>query len=91
MAFLTDTQVQKIKEHMIAEDATMLASKFKSKSTPYDLRTIELNEVDDYENDGWEVVTTLKRKAKVQREKQTEVLITNYDNPKEELPIIPEI
>lgn len=69
MAFLTDTQVQKIKEHMIAEDATMLASKFKSKSTPYDLRTIELNEVDDYENDGWEVVTTLKRKAKVQREK----------------------
>jgi DNA adenine methylase len=25
------------------------------------------------------------------REKQTEVLITNYDNPKEELPIIPEI
>ena len=47
----------------------MLASKFKSKNTPYDLRTIELNEVDDYENDGWEVVTTLKRKAKVQREK----------------------
>ena len=69
MAFLTDTQVQKIKEHMIAEDVTMLASKFKSKNTPYDLRTIELNEVDDYENDGWEVVTTLKRKAKVQREK----------------------
>lgn len=69
MAFLTDTQVQKIKEHMIAEDATMLASKFKSKNTPYDLRTIELNEVDDYENDRWEVVTTLKRKAKVQREK----------------------
>ena len=69
MAFLTDTQVQKIKEHMIAEDATMLASKFKSKNTSYDLRTIELNEVDDYENDGWEVVTTLKRKAKVQREK----------------------
>ena len=71
MAFLTDTQVQKIKEHMIAEDATMLASKFKSKNTPYDLRTIELNEVDDYENDGWEVVTTLKRKSKVQREKDS--------------------
>lgn len=69
MAFLTDSQVQKIKEHMIAEDATMLTSKFKSKNTPYDLRTIELNEVDDYKNDGWEVVTTLKRKVKVQREK----------------------
>ena len=33
------------------------------------VQPIELNEVDDYENDGWEVVTTLKRKAKVQREK----------------------
>ncbi len=70
MAFLTDTQVQKIKEHMIAEDEMMLARKFKSKNTPYDLLTVELNEVDDYENNGWEVVTTLKRKAKVQREKE---------------------
>lgn len=71
MAFLTDSQVQKIKEHMIAKDASMLSRKFKSKKTPYDFRTIDLNEVDDYINDGWEVVTTLKRKAKVQREKDS--------------------
>lgn len=69
MAFLTESQVQTIKEHMISEDATMLASKYKSKNTPYDFLTIELNEADDYKNDGWEVVTTLKRKVKVQREK----------------------
>lgn len=69
MAFLNESQVQKIKEHMIAEDAAVLASKFKSKNTPYDFRTIDLNEIDGYVSDGWEVVTVLKRKAKVQREK----------------------
>jgi len=69
MAFLSESQVQKIKEHMIAEDATMLKSKFKSKNTPYDFLTIELNQISDYEKEGWEVVTMLKRKAKVQREK----------------------
>jgi DNA sulfur modification protein DndB len=71
MAFLNESQVQIIKEHMIAGDAAMLNSKFKSKNTPYDLRTIDLNEVEDYEKDGWEVVTTLKRKVKIQREKET--------------------
>lgn len=70
MAFLTDSQVQKIKEHMIAEDAATLTSKFKSKNTPYDFRTIDLNEIDDFEKEGWEVVTMMKRKAKVQREKE---------------------
>lgn len=71
MAFLNESQVQIIKEHMIAEDAAMLNSKFKSKNTPYDFRTIDLNEVENYEKDGWEVVTTLKRKVKIQREKET--------------------
>lgn len=69
MAFLTESQAQKIKEHMIAEDATMLASKFKSKNSLYDSRTIDLNEIEDYERDRWEVDTMLKRKAKVRREK----------------------
>lgn len=69
MAFLNDSQVQKVKEHMIAEDAVMLNSKFKSKNTQYDFLTIDLNQISDYEKEGWEVVTMLKRKAKVQREK----------------------
>ena len=30
---------------------------------------IELPQISDYEKEGWEVVTMLKRKAKVQREK----------------------
>ena len=71
MAFLTESQVQMIKEHMISEDTAMLNRKFKSKNTPYDLRTIDLNEVDDCESDGWEVIATLKRKVKIQREKDS--------------------
>lgn len=71
MAFLTESQVQTIKEHMIENDATMLNRKFKSKNTPYDLLTIDLNESESYEQDGWEVVTTLKRKLKIQREKDS--------------------
>lgn len=69
MAFLTDTQVQKIKEHMIDNDPTMLISKFKSKNTPYDMLSVDLNEIDGYVKDGWEEVTLLKRKAKLQKEK----------------------
>lgn len=71
MAFLTESQVQTIKEHMITEDASKLVSKFKSKNTPYDLLTIELNEAENYRKEGWEVITTLKRKLKIQREKDT--------------------
>ena len=55
MAFLNDSQVQKVKEHMIAEDAVMLNSKFKSKNTQYDFLTIDLNQISDYEKEGWEV------------------------------------
>ena len=69
MARLNDSQVQKIKEHMIDNDANMLASKFKAKNTPYDFLSIELNEIDNYVDDGWEVVAKLKRKAKIQKEK----------------------
>ncbi len=70
MAFLTDSQVQKIKEHMISEDTTMLTSKYKSKNLEHDTRTIDLNEIDDYAKNGWEVSTMLKRKAKMQRKKE---------------------
>ena len=70
MAFLTDSQVQKIKEHMIDNDVNVLASKFKAKNTSYDFKKIELNEIEDYVNNGWELDITMKRKAKVKREKE---------------------
>lgn len=69
MAFLNESQVQIIKEHMITDDETKLKSKFKSKNTSYDYLSIDLNEIDNYQKDGWEVITLLKKKAKIQREK----------------------
>ena len=70
MAFLSDSQVQDIKEHMIAGDESKLKSKYKSKNSRYDLLSIDLNEIEDFKKAGWEVVTLLKRKAKIQREKK---------------------
>lgn len=65
MAFLNESQVQIIKEHMITDDETKLKSKFKSKNTSYDYLSIDLNEIDNYQKDGWEVITLLKKKAKI--------------------------
>ena len=47
MAFLNESQVQIIKEHMITDDETKLKSKFKSKNTSYDYLSIDLNEIDN--------------------------------------------
>jgi DNA sulfur modification protein DndB len=70
MAFLTIPQVQDIKEHMIDGDERRLAIKYKSKKTSYDLISVELNEVEEYEKLGWELATRLKRTAKMQKQKE---------------------
>lgn len=66
MASLTISQIQEIKEHM-TNDMSMLSKKFKSKKTPYFTRSVSLNELDSYLNEGWEQVTTSKYKAKIQK------------------------
>ena len=70
MAFLTVSQVQDIKEHMIDSDESKLNSQYKSRKSAFLTKTVDLNLVEDCEKEGWEVVTTLKRKAKLQQEKQ---------------------
>ena len=65
MVFLTPSQIQSIKEHM-TEDLSVLTKKFKAKKTPYETRSISLNELDDYLHEGWEEVSTSKHKAKIQ-------------------------
>lgn len=70
MAALTATQVQNFKEHM-TEDLSVLKKKFKAKKSPYETRSISLNELDDYINEGWEEVSTSKHKAKIQKLKPT--------------------
>lgn len=66
MAYLTISQIQAIKEHM-THDESILTKKFKAKKIPYDTQTILLNELDDYLSKGWEEVTRLKYKVKIQR------------------------
>ena len=66
MASLTISQIQAIKEHM-TEDESVLSKKYKAKKTPYFTRSISLNELEDYINDGWEEVSTSKYKAKIQK------------------------
>lgn len=69
MAFLNTSEVQDIITHMISDDEKKLNSKFKSKKNEYDSMSIDLNEIEGYVNDGWEVTTRLKHKAKIQKKK----------------------
>lgn len=66
MASLTPSQIQSIKEHM-TDDPSVLTKKFKAKKTPYETRSISLNELDDYISEGWDEVSTSKHKAKIQK------------------------
>ena len=66
MASLTISQIQAIKEHM-TDDMSMLSKKFKAKKNPYDTQTVLLNELDDYLSNGWEEVSKLKYKARIQK------------------------
>ncbi len=68
MASLTTSQIQIIKEHM-TNDESVLSKKFRARKTPYITRSIFLNELDDYINEGWEEVSTSKFKAKIQKQK----------------------
>ena len=79
MAHLTIPELQDIKTHMISDDEKTLTRKFKSRKNEYDTQSIDLNEIDDFEKNGWEVTTRLKHKAKVQRRKPIAVAYTHLD------------
>ena len=66
MASLTISQIQAIKEHM-TDDVSMLSKKFKAKKNPYDTQTVLLNELDVYLSKGWEEVSKLKYKVRIQK------------------------
>lgn len=66
MASLRTSQIQAIKEHM-TNDESVLSKKFNAKKTPYYTKSILINELDYYINEGWEEVSTSKLKAKIQK------------------------
>lgn len=69
MAWLSEIQKDNIINH-IATDETVLSRKYKSKKKEFDEISVELNEIEDYENEGWEVISKSTRKAKLQRAKE---------------------
>lgn len=68
MAFLKDFQAEKIKSHMTS-DENVLGIKYKAKNTEFITWSVSLGEVDDYVDQGFEVISTSKRKARISKKK----------------------
>ncbi len=65
MAWLTEIQKDDILSHITTDEA-LLSRRYKSKKKEFDEQSIEINEIKDWEKDGWEVISKSKRKAKIQ-------------------------
>ena len=53
----------------MTNDESVLSKKYKAKKVPYFTRTVSLNELEYYLSEGWEEVTPLKYKVKIQKMK----------------------
>lgn len=64
MAYLTELQVEQIKQHVLQEEDA-LKYKYKAKSSQYDTRKVLHAEVEQYEHKGWVAGTPLKTKTPI--------------------------
>jgi len=69
MAWLTELQKDNILSHIVTDEA-LLSRRYKSKKKEFDEQTVELNEIEDWKKDGWEMINQSKHKAKIQRHKK---------------------
>ncbi len=69
MAHLSELQIEKIKEHMLHEEAA-LKIKFKAKNTLFDKKKVLHAEVEKYENQGWIADAPMKTKTPISRRKE---------------------
>lgn len=69
MAHLSEVQIEKIKEHMLHEEAA-LKIKFKAKNTLFDKKKVLHAEVEIYENQGWIADAPMKTKTPISRRKE---------------------
>lgn len=69
MAWLTEIQKDNILGH-ITKDEAVLSRRYKSKKKEFEEQSIELNEIEDWVKDGWEVISKSKKKARIQRSKE---------------------
>lgn len=70
MAWLTESQKDDILNH-ISSDEIILSRKYKSKKKEFDEQSIEINEIDDWIKEGWDILSKSTRKAKIQRQKES--------------------
>ena len=68
MAHLSELQIEKIKEHMLHEEAA-LKIKFKAKNTLFDKKKVLHAEVETYENLGWIADAPMKTKTPISKRK----------------------
>lgn len=68
MAHLSELQIEKIKEHMLHEEAA-LKIKFKAKNTLFDKKKVLHAEVETYENQGWIADASMKTKTPISKRK----------------------
>lgn len=68
MAYLTELQVEQIKQHVLQEDDA-LRYKYKAKSSQYDTRKVLHAEVEHYEELGWVAGPPLKTKTPISLQK----------------------
>ncbi|MBP5228856.1 MAG: DGQHR domain-containing protein [Bacteroidales bacterium] len=70
MAFLNEIQVAELKKHM-TDNPEMLAAKFKAKNSKNVNISVPHNEREAFEERGYEVIHTLKKKVRMSRPKET--------------------
>ena len=59
MAWLTELQKDNISNH-ITDDVTVLSRRYKSKKKEFDEQSVEINEIEDWEKEDWEVISKSK-------------------------------
>lgn len=69
MATLTESQIEKIKEHMLHEEDA-LKIKFKAKNNQFDTKKVLHSEVESYEKHGWIAGTPMKTKTPISKRKE---------------------
>ena len=57
MAWLTELQKDNISNH-ITNDVTVLSRRYKSKKKEFDEQSVEINEIEDWEKEDWEVTVS---------------------------------
>ncbi|MDE7025926.1 MAG: hypothetical protein K2O88_08625 [Paramuribaculum sp.] len=74
MAWLTEEQRDNIMSHIIT-DEVVLSRKYKSKKKEFEEDSVEINEIEQCEKDGWEVISKSKKESPNSKSQKAKSLI----------------